>query len=63
MLPSKQDYNNVRTANAAQTVAAFMNRVYLWMMVGITISGLTAYTVAARPDIIIYIMQNRIIFY
>ena len=56
-------YHDVYTGDRAQAISAFMSRVYLWMMVGITISGVTAYVIGARPEIVGYIIQNRIIFY
>lgn len=63
MLPPNRDYPTSRTRDAGQTMSAFMSRVYLWMMVGIAISGITAYVVASRPDVVMYIMQNVFIFY
>lgn len=63
MLPSNRDYQTYRPRDTAQALSAFMSRVYLWMMVGITISGITAYVIAARSDVVTYIMQNRIMFY
>lgn len=63
MLPSNQDYQTGRMRESAQALSAFMSAVYLWMMVGITISGITAYVVASRPDVVGYLMQNRILFY
>ena len=63
MLPSNQNYSDFRTVSNAQAVSAFMSKVYLWMMVGITISGITAYVIASRPEIVMYIVQNRAIFY
>lgn len=62
MLPSNRNFN-LRAAEKAGTVTSFMNGVYLWMMVGIIISGLTAYAVASHPDMVMYITQNKIIFY
>lgn len=63
MFPSNRNQSNTQAADAAKVMAAFMSRVYLWMMVGISISGITAYVVAGRPDIVAYMMQNSIIFY
>ncbi len=63
MYPTSNDSNrSVRTLTATQAVAAFMSRVYLWMMVGILISGATAYAVASRPEMVTYITQNKWIF-
>lgn len=63
MLPTNRNYNVMGSRISAQAISAFMSRVYLWMMVGICISGLTAYVVASRPDMVMYIMQNRAIFF
>ena len=63
MLPSNRNYAGMRSNDAAQAVAAFMSRVYMWMLVGISITGITSYIVSERPDIVMQIMQNRVIFY
>lgn len=63
MLPSNRDYQGATARDAGQTISAFMSRVYLWMMVGIAISGITAFVVAGRPDIVLYITQNALVFY
>ncbi len=63
MLPNNRDYTTLNTRSTAQAVATFMSRVYLWMMAGIAISGITAYFVSTRPDIVSYMMQNPFIFY
>lgn len=62
MLPSNRNYNSLQSNAFAQAISAFMSRVYLWMMVGISISGITAYAVASRPNMVLYIAQNRAIF-
>lgn len=62
MLPNR-NYTHIGNKETARIVSAFMSRVYLWMMVGICISGITAYMVSSRPDIVMYIMQNRAIFF
>jgi uncharacterized protein len=63
MLPSNRNYASLRTGDRSQAIATFMSRVYLWMMVGIAISGITAYVVASRPDVVLAITQNLLIFY
>lgn len=63
MLSSRQNSTTLRSRDTAQAVAAFMSRVYLWMMVGIAISGMTAYVVANTPNLINAIMHNTILFY
>lgn len=63
MLPSNREYNASRSTDSERALSAFMSRVYLWMMVGITISGVTAYVVASRQDVVMYILKNSILFY
>lgn len=63
MFPSNRNYTASRSGDAAKAVAAFMSRVYLWMMVGIAISGITAYVVASQPHLIMTITENKAIFY
>lgn len=62
MLPNSQ-YETGRPRETAQALSAFMSAVYLWMMVGITISGVTAYVISSRPEVVMTIMQNKILFY
>lgn len=62
MLPSNQNYSQL-SSSASRTLSVFMSQVYLWMMIGITISGVTAFAIAANPVLMQYIVQNRIIFY
>lgn len=49
--------------NKVEVLSAFMSSVYLWMMVGITISGMTAFVVSSRPDVVMTIMKNPFLFY
>ncbi|OGT53184.1 MAG: hypothetical protein A3E84_00945 [Gammaproteobacteria bacterium RIFCSPHIGHO2_12_FULL_42_13] len=63
MLPSNRNYNSYRAVDNMHALSSFMNRVYLWMMVGISISGITAYVVASRSDVVMYLMQNSLLFY
>src|SRR3990167_1047286 len=55
--------NAYQTVERSRSLSIFMSRVYLWMMVGISISGITAYVVASRPDVVMYLMKNSFIFY
>lgn len=63
MHPSNQPYQRTRYSTSTQTLAAFMSQVYLWMMIGIFISGITAYWVASTPNMVMAIVQNKILFY
>ena len=51
-----------RSNEAAKASAAFMSTVYLWMMVGLTITAVTAGAMASRPEIIIALMSNKLLF-
>ena len=61
MLPSRRNYSVSRTYHATAT-ASFMSRVYLWMMAGILMSGITAYAVASNTQLVLYLAQSRGIF-
>jgi FtsH-binding integral membrane protein len=63
MLPFNSQSQTGRPRDSAQVLSAFMSSVYLWMMVGIAISGVTAFVVASRPDVVMTIMKNPVIFY
>lgn len=41
------------------TNSAFMSRVYLWMMIGLVLSGVVAYQVAATPNVMAYLFANK----
>lgn len=59
--------NNQQTQFGTQqrehALTAFMSNVYLWMMVGITISGLTAAAVASQPALVMSVMSNSFLFF
>jgi FtsH-binding integral membrane protein len=63
MFPRNQDYTPNYTKDQARALSAFMSSVYLWMMVGIAITGVTAYAVAGQPNVVMQIMQNKILFF
>lgn len=63
MFSSNDNYRTGQPRDNARALSAFMSAVYLWMMVGITISGITAYVVASRPEVVGYLMQNPFLFY
>lgn len=60
---NNSNYQTGRPRDSVRVLSAFMNAVYLWMVVGITVSGVTAYVVASRPEIVKYMMQTPILFY
>lgn len=47
----------------AQENARFMSKVYTWMMLGVALTSLIAYTIASRPELAMKIVMNRAIFY
>ena len=47
----------------AQANAAFMSRVYFWMMLGLVISGGVAYTVANSPTLVSAIFSSRLVLF
>lgn len=63
MLPSNNRNYSITRINDATATASFMSRVYLWMMGGILISGLTAYYIASNVKMITYLTQNSGIFF
>lgn len=62
MLPNNRNVNLFQSRESTQVIAGFMSKVYLWMMVGICISGITAYVVANTPNIVTYITENRAVY-
>jgi FtsH-binding integral membrane protein len=63
MYPTDRPYSGTPTRDRERAISAFMSSVYLWMMVGICISGVTAYVVGSSPEMMTYIMQNKAVFY
>jgi len=62
MQSPNRDFIHVRSERATATTATFMSKVYLWMVAGIFISGLTAFYVAATPTLITAMIQNKGMF-
>jgi FtsH-binding integral membrane protein len=60
MLPNRNT-NVFRSNEKSVATSAFMSKVYLWMMVGIAMSGITALVVSHMP-LVFYIIQNRGVF-
>jgi FtsH-binding integral membrane protein len=51
------------SANAAERVSAFLQRVYGWMAIGLAITALVAFTVASSPALRQVLLGNRILFF
>ena len=63
MLPSNRNYAGMRSTDESQAIAAFMSRVYSWMLVGISITAITSFVVSGTPAIISEIVQNKLLFF
>jgi FtsH-binding integral membrane protein len=46
----------------SQSNATFMSRVYFWMMLGLVISGVVAYSIASSPELMASIYSNKFIW-
>lgn len=57
--------NNViyTSREKARVLSDFMSAVYAWMMVGLCISGITAYYIATKTSILQYLLKHSIVFY
>jgi FtsH-binding integral membrane protein len=50
-------------AGNAERVSAFLRRVYGWMALGLAVTALVAFSVAASPAAMAALLQNRLLFY
>jgi FtsH-binding integral membrane protein len=41
----------------------YMAKVYMWMTIGIMLTGFVSYTIATTPDVLYAILSNKILFY
>ena len=46
----------------AATASAFMSKVYMWMTIGILLTGFVAMNVATNQDLLNIILGNKIVF-
>lgn len=60
--PQKSVVERVGYSPVSRANATFMSRVYLWMAIGILITGSISYQVAKSPDLVMNIVDNRFIF-
>ena len=51
------------SANAAERVSAFLQRVYGWMAIGLAITAFVAFSVASSPALRQVVLGNRIVFF
>jgi FtsH-binding integral membrane protein len=58
-----QDTAFARPFAGAERVSAFLRAVYGWMCVGLAITAITAWFIAASPALVIAIAANRLLFW
>lgn len=59
-----QPYQDVRTSSTRSLeVSRFMSKVYLWMTVGIMLTGFVAWYVSQDQNLMYTILTNKILFY
>lgn len=59
-----QPYQDVRTSSTRSLeISRFMSKVYLWMTVGIMLTGLVAWYVSQDQNLMYTIVTNKILFY
>ncbi len=64
MMETRNTYGDNRVSPTAQlAVSQYMSKVYMWMTIGILLTGLVAFSVANSPDILYAIVGNKILFY
>jgi FtsH-binding integral membrane protein len=49
--------------DAAERVSAFLWKVYAWMAIGLGVTAVVAFTVAASPDMLRVLVDNRLVFF
>ncbi len=49
--------------SAAASASSFMSKVYMWMTLGIVLTGFVAMNVASNEEILAMIVTNKILFY
>lgn len=58
--PNRDMYGSPSQVN---TASGFMSKVYMWMTIGILLTGFVAMNVATNPDIYNIIVGNKLVFY
>ncbi len=48
---------------AQLAISQYMSKVYMWMTIGILLTGFVAYSVASSPDVLNALLSNKILFY
>ena len=52
-----------RVSNQTKTINSYIQKVYLWLFVGLLITSATAYAVSQFPDLYNVILGNDVVFY
>jgi FtsH-binding integral membrane protein len=55
--------NTYAIPTAKPELSAYMSKVYMWMTLGIFVTGFVCYFVAGTPELINALLSNRILFY
>lgn len=56
-------YDLYRSKSGTKSIVSFINQVYLWMMAGLLLSGITAFAVASEAQAINTILNNKMLFW
>lgn len=55
--------NTYASPTAQLALSQYMSKVYMWMTIGILLTGFVAFSVASNPDLLYGIVGNKIVFY
>ncbi len=58
-----ENRNTYVSPTAQLALSQYMSKVYMWMTIGILLTGLVAFSVANNPDVLYAIAGNKILFY
>ena len=54
---------NLRVSNQTRIINTYVQKVYFWMFIGLTITSITAYFVSQDPNLYNVMLGNDIVFY
>lgn len=55
--------NTYASPTAQLALSQYMSKVYMWMTLGILLTGFVAFSVASNPDVLYAIVGNKFVFY
>lgn len=58
-----ENRNTYVSPTAQFALSQYMSKVYMWMTIGILLTGTVAFSVANNPDVLYAIVSNKILFY